>query len=307
MSNTFIRILVAVVGIPCIVVICLIGGFWVWGMVAVLETVALLELYRLAEVKGAKPLAIEGAIAGIIITLAFEMDRILGLAPFGGIAQTIRQYIPSQAHLIVIVLVFFVWWVLLRELFRKNGSALVNLTATVFGVLYIPLFFGTLIGIRELFDAEIPAIRFFGYNSSTIEQWGGMTLVSIFAVIWVCDSAAYFGGRAMGRHKLFERVSPKKTWEGAICGLAGAVIAAIAAKYLVLQYLTLGESLMMGMIVGVVGQIGDLVESLLKRDVGVKDSSSIIPGHGGVLDRFDSLLFVSPVLYLYLGGIVLRP
>ncbi len=278
MSNITVRILVAAVSIPCIVILCILGGFWVWGMVAVFATIALLELYRLSEIKGAKPLAIDGVIAGIMITLAFEMNRILALTPFAGIAHTVRQYIPSQIHLILIVLILFVLWVLIRELFRNRGSAIVNLAATVFGVLYVSLFFGTFIGIRELFCSEIPPPRFLGYDTLTIERWAGMTLISIFAIIWICDSAAYFGGRAMGRHKLFERVSPKKTWEGAVWGLFGAIGAAVAAKYLVMQYLTLGESFFVGMIVGIVGQVGDLAESLLKRDAGVKDSSAVIPG-----------------------------
>jgi phosphatidate cytidylyltransferase len=305
MSNLTIRVLVAVISIPCIIAICAAGGFWVWGMVAVLAAIALSEFYRLTEVKGARPLKADGIVAGFLITIAFETDRLLSLAQSSGITGPIHFF--NSAYLIVVIIILFVLWALVRELFRNKGSALVNLTATLFGVIYVPLFLGTLIGISELFCREIPAARFLGYDRLMVERWGGMTLISIFAMIWICDSAAYFGGSAMGRHKLFERVSPKKTWEGALWGLLGALVAAVAAKYLVIQYLTLGESIVIGIVIGVVGQIGDLAESLLKRDAGVKDSSTLIPGHGGVLDRFDSLLFVSPVLYLYLGGIVLRP
>jgi phosphatidate cytidylyltransferase len=306
MSNTAIRILVALIGIPCIAAVCLLGGFWIWGMIVLFATVGILELYHLLEKKGAKPLAIEGIIAGTLITLAFEFNRLLEIAPFSQFTQIVRSSLPSGFHLIVVILILFILWVFIRELFRNVGSAVVNLTATVFGVLYVPLFFGTFIGINELFCGEIQAPRFLGYDPITIERWGGMTLLSIFAVIWICDSSAYFGGRAMGRHKLFERISPKKTWEGAIWGLVGAIAASVGAKYLMLHYLTLGESIGIGLIVGIIGQVGDLAESLLKRDAGVKDSSTIIPGHGGVLDRFDSLLFVSPVVYLYLGAILMR-
>jgi phosphatidate cytidylyltransferase len=126
----------------------------------------------------------------------------------------------------------------------------------------------------------------------------------VFASIWVCDSAAYFAGRAFGRHRLFERVSPKKSWEGAVAGFVGAVAAFVVGKVIALPYLGLAEAVFCGVIVGVFGQVGDLAESLLKRDAGVKDSSSLIPGHGGILDRFDSLMFVSPLLFFYLDFIV---
>ena len=98
-------------------------------------------------------------------------------------------------------------------------------------------------------------------------------------------------------------MSPNKSWEGAIAGFIFAVAAAIAAKYIVLEYLTLGAAAIIGSIVGVFGQLGDLIESLFKRDAGTKDSSRLIPGHGGALDRFDSLLLVAPLVYLYLDFI----
>jgi phosphatidate cytidylyltransferase len=135
--------------------------------------------------------------------------------------------------------------------------------------------------------------------------WGGLTIISIFASIWICDTAAYFGGLAMGKHKLFERVSPNKTWEGAVWGFAGAVLTMMAAQKLLIPYLEFHQAIIMGLIIGIFGQLGDLVESLFKRDAGVKDSSNIIPGHGGVFDRFDSLIFVSPILYLYIDFVVL--
>lgn len=108
----------------------------------------------------------------------------------------------------------------------------------------------------------------------------------------------------MGRHPLFPRVSPKKTWEGAIWGFLGAVGSMSAAKLLVLTYLTWEHALVMGVLIGTLGQIGDLVESLLKRDADIKDSSTLIPGHGGVFDRFDSFIYVSPALFLYLDFVV---
>jgi phosphatidate cytidylyltransferase len=104
----------------------------------------------------------------------------------------------------------------------------------------------------------------------------------------------------MGKHKLFPRVSPNKSWEGAVFGFIFAVAAACAAKYLVLEFLPLSAAIIVGIIVGTIGQTGDLFESLLKRDAGVKDSGTLIPGHGGALDRFDSLLLVAPLVYYYI-------
>ena len=120
------------------------------------------------------------------------------------------------------------------------------------------------------------------------------------ASIWICDSAACFLGTAFGKHKLFPRVSPNKSWEGAVAGFIFAIVAMIAAKAVVLDELNLTDAVVIGFIIGTIGQIGDLVESLIKRDAGVKDSSQLIPGHGGIFDRFDSLLFTSPAVYIYL-------
>lgn len=128
---------------------------------------------------------------------------------------------------------------------------------------------------------------------------GAVVILVVFAGIWTCDSFAYFGGRAFGKHKLFERVSPKKTWEGAISGGLGGIAACVALA-IALDGLLWYDGLLIGLIAGVFGQVGDLAESHLKRACDVKDSSQLIPGHGGVLDRFDSLLFVAPVVYLYM-------
>ena len=127
-----------------------------------------------------------------------------------------------------------------------------------------------------------------------------LLIISIFAAIWICDSAAYYIGTAFGKHKLFVRVSPKKSWEGAIAGFVFAILAMIASKIIVLDFLSWNSTIGIGIIIGVLGQIGDLIESLFKRDSGVKDSSNLIPGHGGIFDRFDSLIFTAPLILILL-------
>jgi len=175
------------------------------------------------------------------------------------------------------------------ELFRKKGSAILNLGTTFLGIFYIGIFSTTFISLREFYSVDFES-----------DIYGAYLIISILASIWIGDSAAYYGGTTFGRHKLFPRVSPKKSWEGAIFGFIFSVGTMILAKELVLHFLSLQSAVVVGIITGTVGQIGDLVESLLKRDAAVKDSSSIIPGHGGFFDRFDSLLFSAPAIWLYL-------
>ncbi len=174
------------------------------------------------------------------------------------------------------------------ELFRNGKSAIANLGGTLLGIYYIGLFASSLVQIREFFREDI------------IYERGGYLILALFIMIWLCDSAAYFLGTAFGKHKLFPRVSPKKSWEGAIAGFLFSVLGMIVMRELFLSFLSLSQAVILGAVVGVVGQTGDLIESLFKRDAGVKDSSSLIPGHGGIFDRFDSLLFSAPFVYLFL-------
>lgn len=313
MTNLAQRVLTALIAIPIIVVICMVGGIYFFCFIALASAIALSEFYSLAKAKGAEPLVLMGILSGFFINLSFYHAKfrtfVVELFDRWGIAIPF----PSQAQLLLITLLLIVVVLGLIELFRNKGSALLNLSTTMMGIFYVSLFFGTFIGIRELFvPLDFPMLRFFASESSftdpaaigQIYRWGGYTVISVLAMIWICDSAAYHVGMAMGRHKLFPRVSPNKSWEGAIAGFIFGVGAAVAAKYIVLDYLPTGSAIMIGMIVGVIGQLGDLFESLLKRDAAVKDSSALIPGHGGVLDRFDSLLLVAPCVYLYLDFIL---
>lgn len=265
MKNLLTRIIVAIIAIPGLVAVSYFGEYYFLGFVSI---VGALSYYEYSEMVKNKNCRINITI-GIIAVIAIILNSFF-------------NYIAYYELIIIIILLSIIY-----ELFSKKNSANLNLGCGLFGVLYIGFLSGALVRIREYFDGEL-------YVN------GGMVIISILATIWICDSAAYFIGTPFGKHKLMPRVSPNKSWEGAIAGFCFSIITMIAAKHLILQFMEWKDVIALGAIIGVIGQIGDLVESLLKRDVGVKDSSALIPGHGGIMDRFDSLIFSAPVIYLYL-------
>ena len=267
-SNSITRVIVAVLTIPLILAVCYFGKYYFLAFALGIALLSFYELTLMAKTKG--------------------MNINLWLGIGGIIFIVLNQYFHfpmDNYHFLILYAVI----ICLLELFRNNGSAIYNLSGTLFGVIYMGLFAASLVGLREFyppFEAQ--------YNN------GGFLVISLLVSIWICDSAAYYGGTALGKHKLFPRVSPKKSWEGAIFGFVFAVITMIAAKFIVLDFLDWNTIIALGVIIGIIGQLGDLVESLLKRDAQVKDSSNIIPGHGGIFDRFDSLLLAAPVIFLFL-------
>lgn len=305
------RVAVAVVAIPIILWLAVTGGYLFFLFVALLSGLALHEFYALTEAKGAYPLKTFGLVAGFFVNMAFIYER-LQVDTFA-FFQTRGFHLSlfSQPQFFSVTIIVITLTVILSELFRTRGSPLQNAGATLLGILVIPVGFGTLVLTRELFPYGFPVAKFFAnaipgeVELGQIDRWGGGTVVALLAAIWVCDTAAYFAGLTLGRHKLFARVSPGKTWEGTVAGFLGSVLTFWLARRAGLSYLSTTEALTLGTLVGVFGQLGDLVESRFKRDAGVKDSSAIIPGHGGVYDRFDSLVFVAPIVYLYIDFVVL--
>ncbi|MFO7447043.1 MAG: phosphatidate cytidylyltransferase [Ignavibacteriaceae bacterium] len=267
LSNNAQRVIVSIIAIPLILSASYFGGLFFLFFVLAVALVSYFEFFALVKKKEINAQLITGFFA-----VAFL------------IVNQYRYFFDVYSFLIaIVVLLTFI------ELFRNNGSPVHNIGATLLGIFYIGLFASTLVGIREFF----PPV-------GDLYLRGGYLIIAIFASIWICDSAAYYIGTSFGRHKLFVRVSPKKSWEGAVAGFIFAVLTFIAAKYIFLDFLTLSSAVALGMIVGVIGQFGDLIESLIKRDAGIKDSSSLIPGHGGIFDRFDSILYSAPVILLYL-------
>jgi phosphatidate cytidylyltransferase len=164
--------------------------------------------------------------------------------------------------------------------FRSLETVARDLAIAVFGLLYIPLLLSHAGLLRQLEHGR---------------EWVFLVLTMVMA----SDSLAYFVGISLGRHRLYEAISPKKSIEGAVGGLLGGVLGALIVKYAVLPQLDMGDVFVLGLGVGAFSQVGDLVESMLKRSFGVKDSGTLFPGHGGLLDRLDSLLFAFPVTYYY--------
>jgi len=163
----------------------------------------------------------------------------------------------------------------------------------MFGLIYVPFLFSFLVLIREL-----PKVVHTDYRV------GGLWMIFILFCVWLSDTLAYFIGSALGKHKLCPGISPGKSLEGFFAGLAGSVLAAILSYRIFLDFVSMRDLLILSLIIGLVGQVGDLMESSFKREANLKDSSNILPGHGGILDRFDSLLFVGPPVYFYLKFVV---
>jgi len=164
------------------------------------------------------------------------------------------------------------------EVFREKDRNPLNPIVSIFSIIYITFPFVILNELEKNY----------------------LTVFYIFILIWACDTFAYFGGRLYGKHKL-SSISPKKTIEGSLTGLAFTVIASLGFYFAGSGLFNLMDSIVLGIIIGVFSQIGDNFESLLKRYTDIKDSSNIIPGHGGLLDRFDSLIFTVPILYAYIN------
>ncbi|MDQ7006215.1 MAG: phosphatidate cytidylyltransferase [Acidobacteriota bacterium] len=229
------------------------------------------------------------------IVAAQEMGAMLGaggrrpwpfLAGAGTVALIACFLLPDPPLAPTMTGLLFV--LLLRFLFspREPAVALERLLSSLLTVVYLGL---TLGHVGGLLTAELPEGR----------ETGEDLLIFALVVVYVGDSLAYYGGRAWGRHKLAPKISPAKTWEGAACSLVGSLLASLLAPLWFFQALPISHALGLGALLSVTGILGDLCESLLKRAAAVKDSGSLLPGHGGLLDRVDSLLLAAPVLYWY--------
>jgi len=253
------RIITALWGIPLLIAAVWFGKPWFTLFVAIWGLLAILEFYRLVAVSK-PPLTYFGLIWTLLFILSPHFKY-----------EFLTPLLLSSAVILSLICLLF--------LPQKEG-AFTSWAWTMAGILYVGWLLSYFVALRGL-DAG--------------RDWVFLALFTNFG----SDTTAFFVGRALGRHHLAPRISPRKTWEGAIAGVFGAVIASLVLVKLLNLPLSYGQAILLGLTISVFGQCGDLVESLLKRNMGVKDSGKLIPGHGGILDRMDSVVFASLVVYYY--------
>ncbi|HET9224271.1 MAG TPA: phosphatidate cytidylyltransferase [Roseiflexaceae bacterium] len=269
------RVLSALVLLP---VIALLVWWSIWPVVVAVVAatfIGLLELYSAFTAGGYRPHTALGIGIGLAVVLAVALRLVISY------------------DLLPLVLTLAIMVSLIAALFRRNQEgALPAWALTVAGALYIGWLLSHFIMLRALDKPLLPA----PLTPLRIEPGAAWVYLTL-AITFLQDTTAYFVGRSLGRHKLAPTLSPKKTWEGAAGGMIGAIVGSLACVLLLGLPISLGAGVVLGVVGGIVGPLGDLAESLIKRQVGLKDAGQIIPGHGGVLDRADSLLFTAPALY----------
>src|SRR6185503_18401128 len=232
---------------------------------------ALHEFYNLASKINCRPFAVCGYIAALCVIACFVFDSLVWIsavmAALAIVSLTIALSRPEEMN-----------------------KSLASVAATVFGVVYVALLAGFLVGVRMM-SGEV--------TGTNIPHLASKLLTMFFAMVMMTDTGAYYTGRSIGRHKLAPRISPGKTIEGAVGGFITAIITGPLCRLIFFPEIPLLHAALLGAAIGIIGQIGDLAESMLKRGADVKDSGTLLPGHGGMLDRVDSILFCAPLLYYY--------
>ncbi len=271
MKNLAVR---TVSGIGLLVVV---WGAILWSQTSLVALMVLLtgfglrEFYALAACRGLAPQRVLGMLAAVVVLL---LSAAVAIDPS---SVTDRLFACGVAALLLLPFVMFVC-----ELYRKQAEPLANIGATLLGVFYVALPCALLL--------HLPAI-----GAATPDPW---VLIAYICIVWSNDVFAYLVGMAFGRRPLFPRLSPKKSWEGFFGGLAGAVAAGAVAACLLGAPTAAWCGL--ALVASTTSVLGDLAESMLKRSAGVKDSGALIPGHGGMLDRFDALLLSAPFVFVYM-------
>ena len=254
------RVIAGLWGIPLLTAIVWFGDPWFTILVAIWGLLAVFEFYKMVAASKVSPLTYFGLIWTLLFILSPHFDY-----------DTLTPLLLTSAVILPLI------WLLLRP--QKEG-AFAGWAWTMAGILYVGWLLSYLVALRGL-DAG--------------RDWVFFALFTTFA----SDTTAFFTGRAWGRHRLAPNISPGKTWEGAIAGVFGAIVVSLVLVMLLSLPLNYWQAVLLGLVVSIFGQLGDLVESLFKRNMGVKESGESIPGHGGFLDRMDSVAFAGVVVYYY--------
>ena len=268
------RIISSIVSLPILLAIIYFGTpFHFFLLLEFAIFIGLYEFYRMIEKGGLGCYKWAGIILGILLSLAIFKGAYINL-------------VIAASVIILFIIRIFEGNNPPTPTFNKGGQGGFSYVSnTIFGIVYVS-FLMSYLGV----------IRASGDN-------GRELIFFVLLITWMGDTTAYYGGKGFGKHKLAPAISPKKTVEGAIIGLIGSIVGAIIAKSWFLD-ISILNAIAAGILIGVFGQFGDLSESIIKRNLQVKDSGGIIPGHGGILDRVDSLLFSAPVFYYYYSFIV---
>lgn len=267
-SDLLKRSVTALIFVAIILSSVFINQYTFAGIFLIINTIALIEFYQLTEKGGFKPQKIFGILMGaILFTLSFLIAN---------------NFVETYFFLLCIPLIIVM---LIGELYRIKEHHFRCIAFTVFGLIYVAIPFSLM--------------NFLLINPLTDNSYSYVFILSFFLIIWLNDTGAYIFGSNFGKNKLFPRISPKKTWEGTLGGIFTALGASVAISFF-FDELSLIQWVIFGLITSVFGTYGDLVESMLKRRSNVKDSGHILPGHGGMLDRFDSALFAAPMVFIYL-------
>lgn len=275
MNNTKVRVIVGIAGIPMIITFAILGNYVFLLFCVVVSFLCMNEFFNLFEPQK-NPSSILTRWAG-----GFTFKKIMFLI----VSSLVVVCFYFMKFNYVVILYFLMFLYLITDEVFKEEKHFEAIGTWLLSVMYISLPFGLL--------SMMNSNKFIGANGANY------SLICMI-LIWVSDTFAFWGGKTFGKHKLAERISPKKTWEGSIIGFIFTIAAAFVIEMIYPNKLQFGEMIIIGVIVGVFAQLGDLFESHLKRSVDIKDSSQLIPGHGGFLDRFDSLLFAAPALYIYI-------
>ncbi len=260
------RVITSIIGLFILISIISFGNIlFFWLVVSAATVVGLLEFYKIAQAREFPVYLLPGVLLGWL----------LSLVPL--LASVFKTTTLPEFTLTLILLSLFLYALLTKRALSESVQAL---AITIFGIYYVSWLLGHLVFLRGLVHGK----EFVFY---------------VLLIVWSGDTGAYYSGSSFGKHKFAPMISPKKSIEGAVGGLLASLAASCIAKLTFFPFFSWPHYVVLALLLSVIAQLGDLCESMLKRAVNVKDSGSILPGHGGILDRLDGVMFATPILYYY--------